>query len=160
MFIKVAPILSLLFNGDCSHAKSHFTMLGKVGLGSDCTTIMEVEPQRCRRTDGKKWQCGRDTLPNQKYCQTHMHRGAKRHGTNNLHSRNFGAHASCTATRNLDRSINLNTVPASSQHSASNDSSSTTSDATTISDEHISFCLRKLSPQWLLIYGVCSWELG
>lgn len=30
------------------------------------------------RTDGKKWRHSRDTIPNQKYCEMHMHRGAKK----------------------------------------------------------------------------------
>lgn len=34
--------------------------------------------ERCRRTDGKKWRCGKDALPKQKYCMQHMHRGAKK----------------------------------------------------------------------------------
>ncbi|KAI4354924.1 hypothetical protein L6164_003747 [Bauhinia variegata] len=38
----------------------------------------ELEPGRCRRTDGKKWRCRSAVLPNQKYCATHMHRGAKK----------------------------------------------------------------------------------
>ncbi|KAJ7962241.1 Growth-regulating factor [Quillaja saponaria] len=38
----------------------------------------ELQPGRCRRTDGKKWRCRRDVLPDQKYCARHMHRGAKR----------------------------------------------------------------------------------
>ncbi|KAK1558821.1 hypothetical protein Q3G72_006754 [Acer saccharum] len=42
-----------------------------------CSGI-ELEPVRCRRTDGKKWRCGREVVPDQKYCGRHMHRGAKR----------------------------------------------------------------------------------
>ncbi|KAH6779796.1 growth-regulating factor 2 [Perilla frutescens var. hirtella] len=127
--------------------KSVLNAAGKVGLGSGCTTIMEDEPQRCRRTDGKKWQCRRGALPDQKYCEAHMHRGAKRLMVNPESSRSFHAipawtaHSSCSITRNLESSINLNTVPTSPQHTMSNNSSSsTTSDATTITDENISFC--------------------
>jgi hypothetical protein len=40
--------------------------------------MVDQEPHRCRRTDGKKWRCGRDTVPNQKYCERHMHRGRNR----------------------------------------------------------------------------------
>ncbi|KAK4795217.1 hypothetical protein SAY86_013211 [Trapa natans] len=36
------------------------------------------DPWRCRRTDGKKWQCSRTALPDQKYCERHIHRGSKR----------------------------------------------------------------------------------
>ena len=39
---------------------------------------IDLEPGRCRRTDGKKWRCKSAVLPGQKYCATHMHRGAKR----------------------------------------------------------------------------------
>ncbi|GMI98341.1 hypothetical protein HRI_003503400 [Hibiscus trionum] len=38
----------------------------------------EVEPGRCRRTDGKRWRCSRDVIPDQKYCARHMHRGARK----------------------------------------------------------------------------------
>lgn len=33
---------------------------------------------RCRRTDGKKWRCSKNVVPNQKYCEQHMHRGCRR----------------------------------------------------------------------------------
>ncbi|KAL2892369.1 Growth-regulating factor 10, partial [Bienertia sinuspersici] len=39
---------------------------------------MDPEPGRCRRTDGKKWRCHQSAIPNQKYCEKHMHRGSKR----------------------------------------------------------------------------------
>ncbi|KAH1075316.1 hypothetical protein J1N35_027644 [Gossypium stocksii] len=38
----------------------------------------DVEPGRCRRTDGKKWRCSRDAAPDQKYCERHLHRGRPR----------------------------------------------------------------------------------
>ncbi|KAH8974892.1 hypothetical protein BDL97_01G126100 [Sphagnum fallax] len=38
----------------------------------------DPEPGRCRRTDGKKWRCSRDVVPDQKYCERHMHRGRHR----------------------------------------------------------------------------------
>ncbi|CAI0401279.1 unnamed protein product [Linum tenue] len=37
----------------------------------------EAEAGRCRRTDGKKWRCRRHVLPSHKYCERHLHRGAK-----------------------------------------------------------------------------------
>ncbi|MCH84752.1 growth-regulating factor 9-like, partial [Trifolium medium] len=40
--------------------------------------MVDTEPHRCRRTDGKKWRCGKNTVPNQKYCERHMHRGRNR----------------------------------------------------------------------------------
>lgn len=39
---------------------------------------MDPEPGRCRRTDGKKWRCSRDVVPDEKYCEKHMHRGRHR----------------------------------------------------------------------------------
>lgn len=42
------------------------------------STKVEPEPTRCRRTDGKKWQCSNTVLLFQKYCERHMHRGRKR----------------------------------------------------------------------------------
>ncbi|KAE9614502.1 putative transcription factor interactor and regulator C3H-WRC/GRF family [Lupinus albus] len=33
---------------------------------------IDLEPGRCRRTDGKKWRCSRDAHPNSKYCERHM----------------------------------------------------------------------------------------
>ncbi|KAF7825986.1 growth-regulating factor 9-like isoform X1 [Senna tora] len=41
-------------------------------------SLINHEPDRCRRTDGRKWRCRRAVLPDQKYCATHMHRGAKK----------------------------------------------------------------------------------
>ncbi|KAK3211014.1 hypothetical protein Dsin_015720 [Dipteronia sinensis] len=38
----------------------------------------DAEPGRCRRTDGKKWRCSRDAVPEQKYCERHMNRGRHR----------------------------------------------------------------------------------
>ncbi|KAJ7528340.1 hypothetical protein O6H91_16G095000 [Diphasiastrum complanatum] len=45
-----------------------------VGAGSS----VDAEPGRCRRTDGKKWRCSRPVVPEQKYCERHMHRGRHR----------------------------------------------------------------------------------
>ncbi|XP_058087697.1 growth-regulating factor 3 isoform X2 [Magnolia sinica] len=41
-------------------------------------TVVDSEPGRCRRTDGKKWRCSRDVVSGQKYCERHMHRGRNR----------------------------------------------------------------------------------
>ncbi|KAJ4848792.1 hypothetical protein Tsubulata_025779 [Turnera subulata] len=38
----------------------------------------DPEPGRCRRTDGKKWRCSRDAVPDQKYCERHINRGRHR----------------------------------------------------------------------------------
>lgn len=41
-------------------------------------SAMDPEPNRCRRTDGKKWRCSKDVVAGQKYCERHMHRGRNR----------------------------------------------------------------------------------
>lgn len=41
-------------------------------------SMMDPEPGRCRRTDGKKWRCSKSVVPHQKYCERHMHRGSNR----------------------------------------------------------------------------------
>lgn len=46
----------------------------RLGFGSNA----DPEPGRCRRTDGKKWRCSRDVVPDQKYCERHIHRGRHR----------------------------------------------------------------------------------
>ncbi|KAI3760977.1 hypothetical protein L1987_51381 [Smallanthus sonchifolius] len=38
----------------------------------------DPEPGRCRRTDGKKWRCSRDAVPDHKYCERHINRGRHR----------------------------------------------------------------------------------
>ncbi|CAK9186462.1 unnamed protein product [Ilex paraguariensis] len=42
------------------------------------STSADTDLQRCRRTDGKKWRCSRCVVPDQKYCQRHMHKGGKK----------------------------------------------------------------------------------
>ncbi|XP_015944680.1 growth-regulating factor 1 [Arachis duranensis] len=56
----------------------------------------DAEPNRCRRTDGKKWRCSREVAPNHKYCERHMHRGRTRsrkpvelHNNNNNNGHNL-----------------------------------------------------------------------
>ncbi|XP_012086689.2 growth-regulating factor 7 isoform X2 [Jatropha curcas] len=48
------------------------------GLNLKFTNGADLEPGRCKRTDGKKWRCSRDVAPDQKYCERHMHRGRPR----------------------------------------------------------------------------------
>nr|CAB3502419.1 unnamed protein product [Digitaria exilis] len=38
----------------------------------------DPEPGRCRRTDGKKWRCSRESHGESKYCERHIHRGKSR----------------------------------------------------------------------------------
>ncbi|KAG8069492.1 hypothetical protein GUJ93_ZPchr0006g41202 [Zizania palustris] len=39
---------------------------------------LDLEPWRCRCTDGKKWRCSKEAHPDSKYCERHMHRGRNR----------------------------------------------------------------------------------
>ncbi|ONK71231.1 uncharacterized protein A4U43_C04F6240 [Asparagus officinalis] len=41
-------------------------------------SLVDPEPWRCRRTDGKKWRCSREVVAGQKYCERHVHRGRNR----------------------------------------------------------------------------------
>ncbi|KMT00151.1 hypothetical protein BVRB_1g019700 isoform B [Beta vulgaris subsp. vulgaris] len=43
----------------------------------NCKTNQETE-LRCKRTDGKKWRCKKEVLPDQKYCAQHINRGKVR----------------------------------------------------------------------------------
>uniref|UniRef100_A0A166FFQ5 Growth-regulating factor n=1 Tax=Daucus carota subsp. sativus TaxID=79200 RepID=A0A166FFQ5_DAUCS len=67
------------------------SVLGSVGSGISSSfssyirprgitykSLMDPEPGRCRRTDGNKWRCRKDVIPNAKYCERHMHRGRSR----------------------------------------------------------------------------------
>ncbi|KFK32783.1 hypothetical protein AALP_AA6G287800 [Arabis alpina] len=65
---------------------------------------MDPEPGRCRRTDGKKWRCSRDAVPDQKYCERHINRGRHRsrkpvEGQNGHNTTNAAAAASTAASK-------------------------------------------------------------
>lgn len=66
-----------LFSGSSSgsYAPNSFGW-GTFHLGFSGST--DPEPGRCRRTDGKKWRCSRDAVPDQKYCERHINRGRHR----------------------------------------------------------------------------------
>ncbi|OMO78612.1 Peptidase M48, partial [Corchorus capsularis] len=51
------------------------SFVGVSPQGFDYSNMMDPEPGRCRRTDGKKWRCSKNVIPDQKYCEQHMHRG-------------------------------------------------------------------------------------
>ncbi|GMH31292.1 hypothetical protein Nepgr_033135 [Nepenthes gracilis] len=57
----------------------------------DQINAIESEPGRCRRTDGKKWRCGKAVLPDQKYCGLHIHRGSKKRVLHSQHGRAAGS---------------------------------------------------------------------
>ncbi|TYH99845.1 hypothetical protein ES332_A11G093900v1 [Gossypium tomentosum] len=111
---------------------------------------IELEPGRCRRTDGKRWRCSRDVIHDQKYCARHMHRGARKQtevtrpvpvpsvGDCRLPSRLTTAYkAACPA---LSTSLSIS-IPRS-QHIAEDEKSTSSSSETTISDTN-DYCLRE-----------------
>ncbi|CAL5359947.1 unnamed protein product [Camellia sinensis] len=65
-------------NGACLQQQYFANFMGHSPLYYDYKNSMEPEPGRCRRTDGKKWRCSKDVVPNHKYCQRHIHRGRHR----------------------------------------------------------------------------------
>ncbi|KAL3536926.1 hypothetical protein ACH5RR_000292 [Cinchona calisaya] len=128
-------------------------------LNFDSKALAETEPLRCRRTDGKKWRCSRDVVPDKKYCETHLHRGAKKATvdcklvTNTPAApipRSIDTFHTATKVENI---INLNTnlsisMAASPQKTSDGDSGSfSSSDATTVTDENGSIAqILTLSP--------------
>ncbi|CAI5952111.1 unnamed protein product [Closterium sp. NIES-64] len=65
---------------------------------------LDLEPDRCRRTDGKKWRCSREAVKDQKYCDRHMHRGR---------NRSRKANENCTAGSNASIAAASSDGPAS-----------------------------------------------
>ncbi|KAL1537051.1 growth-regulating factor 1-like [Salvia divinorum] len=67
---------SLYSYGSPASYASNFLGWGGFHLGFSGSN--DPEPGRCRRTDGKKWRCSRDAVPDQKYCERHINRGRHR----------------------------------------------------------------------------------
>ncbi|KAG8100011.1 hypothetical protein GUJ93_ZPchr0013g34876 [Zizania palustris] len=74
----VFPIWKSVTGASSEGAQKYPTLMGLATLCLDFGKNPEPEPGRCRRTDGKKWRCWRNAIPNEKYCERHMHRGRKR----------------------------------------------------------------------------------
>ncbi|KZV24949.1 growth-regulating factor 1-like [Dorcoceras hygrometricum] len=60
------------------HGSYDSTYLGLGPFHLGLSVGNDPEPGRCRRTDGKKWRCSRDAVPDQKYCERHINRGRQR----------------------------------------------------------------------------------
>ncbi|KAK4752296.1 hypothetical protein SAY87_021094 [Trapa incisa] len=58
--------------------KHQSTSIGFRQEALDYINIMIPDPERCRRTDGKKWRCSKKVVPHQKYCESHVNRGQQR----------------------------------------------------------------------------------
>ncbi|XP_010933923.1 growth-regulating factor 12 [Elaeis guineensis] len=98
-----------------SYGPHHYpSFMGYGSLCFDYRNSMEPEPGRCRRTDGKKWRCSRDVVPDQKYCERHMHRGRNRSRKPVEAGAGATAAAASTATTTLQVEANnngSNTIP-------------------------------------------------
>lgn len=94
----------------------------------------DPEPGRCRRTDGKKWRCSRDAVPDQKYCERHMNRGRHRsrkpvEGQTPHHHHSATAQSSSTsgAAHNSSSASSLAAAAARSAVTATTTTTATTS---------------------------------
>ncbi|XP_019059039.1 PREDICTED: growth-regulating factor 8 isoform X2 [Tarenaya hassleriana] len=64
---------------------------------------MDLEPWRCRRTDGKKWRCSRNVIPDHKYCERHSHKNrprSRKHVELPPHTVNHGTSTIAAAAKN------------------------------------------------------------
>ncbi|KAL9238022.1 hypothetical protein vseg_012502 [Gypsophila vaccaria] len=83
---------------------------GAFHLGFSNST--DPEPGRCRRTDGKKWRCAREAVPDQKYCERHINRG--RHRSRKPVESHSGHSLSVATTSKANSPANLTANHASS----------------------------------------------
>ncbi|CAH9141335.1 unnamed protein product [Cuscuta epithymum] len=67
-FVPVPPQLLFPFLG--TQSNTGLNLKNKAGL--------DLEGWRCKRTDGKKWRCSKDVLPDKKYCERHAHKNRPR----------------------------------------------------------------------------------
>nr|GMD02367.1 growth-regulating factor 7 [Ipomoea batatas] len=78
--VPVPPDLLLPLPTDAYNAAPpsfHAQSGGSGGVGFSGKN-RDLEPGRCKRTDGKKWRCSKEVALNQKYCERHLHRGRPR----------------------------------------------------------------------------------
>ncbi|XP_022772936.1 growth-regulating factor 10-like [Durio zibethinus] len=98
--------------------------LGYGALRLEYKNGLDPEPGRCRRTDGKKWRCSKEAVPDHKYCERHMHRGRQR--SRKLAEASQAATTSRTSisSTNADTNLSISLQVDSSSSSGSNLSSS------------------------------------
>ncbi|KAG2242006.1 hypothetical protein Bca52824_096150 [Brassica carinata] len=65
-------------NQDVTVARGGSLKLGIASNASNNSHTADMEPWRCKRTDGKKWRCSRNVVPDQKYCERHAHKSRPR----------------------------------------------------------------------------------
>lgn len=71
---------------------------------------LDLEPGRCRRTDGKKWRCSKEAYPDSKYCERHMHRGRNRSRKPVEFSSSSSSSSSTTTTTTVNVSLSPSTT--------------------------------------------------
>ncbi|KAM3322914.1 growth-regulating factor 9 [Capsicum chacoense] len=136
------PIYGVLAKSDLQHTT------GITNLTFGCHACSETEQERCRRSDGKKWRCSRNVVPHQKYCEIHMHRGAKRKSVAPdsvvvpPSKPSFCPPENHAIGRNLNTSLSIYTIPGPQNTTDGDSNSNSTSDATTITDEIPAFVSR------------------
>ncbi|XWS38466.1 hypothetical protein CRYUN_Cryun19dG0133700 [Craigia yunnanensis] len=104
------------------HGSPYQLYSGFLGCGAlhlESKNGLDPEPGRCRRTDGKKWRCSKEAVPNHKYCERHMHRGRQR-------SRKLveASQSTTTSRTNADTNLSISLQVDSSNSSGNNLSSS------------------------------------
>ncbi|XP_057977014.1 growth-regulating factor 10-like [Malania oleifera] len=100
------------------HHQCYPTYLGGSPYFLDYKSGVDPEPGRCRRTDGKKWRCSKEVVPDKKYCERHMNRGrhrSRKHVETSQISDNSNTGTPPTDPDDLKSSINLTiSLPSSS----------------------------------------------
>lgn len=113
-------------------------------LNFDCKAEVEMEPLRCRRTDGKKWRCSRDVVPDKKYCENHLHRGVKKAIVGSkliigapavAPSHNIQTCGTTTKVEKLNTNLSISITATPQKASDADSSSFSNSDSTTVTDE-------------------------
>ncbi|XP_055815017.1 growth-regulating factor 9-like [Solanum dulcamara] len=131
---------------NCGDARNDGALVPIFGISTKSdlphTTGSEIEQQRCRRSDGKKWRCRKTVVPCQKYCETHMHRGANRKRVASVSvvvpkpsPYRFCPPKNDGTGRNLNTSLSIFTIPGRQNITDDDSNSNSISDATTITDE-------------------------
>ncbi|XP_044485498.1 growth-regulating factor 10-like [Mangifera indica] len=105
----VIPIWKSVANSSISLSNGvHQLFPSLFGCGSmnlEMRSGFDPEPGRCRRTDGKKWRCSKEAVPDHKYCERHVNRG--RHRSRKLVEASPRTHIKTTVDANNNLSISL-----------------------------------------------------
>ncbi|CAA3002270.1 growth-regulating factor 1-like [Olea europaea subsp. europaea] len=109
----IMPLLRSLYPYATSGSYAS-NVLGWGPLHLGLSSSKDPEPWRCRRTDGKKWRCSKDAVPDQKYCERHINRcrnrsrkpveGLKGHAVSGSTTSNVAPIASSSSASVISRS--------------------------------------------------------